>query len=37
MRNRLQVIFLHYRLHTILVLAPALGLYELAIVIFAVR
>ena len=37
MRNRLQVIFLHYRLRTILVLAPALALYELAIVIFAVR
>jgi GT2 family glycosyltransferase len=37
MRNRLQAIFLHYRLRTILVLAPALALYELAIVIFAVR
>ena len=37
MRNRLQVIFLHYRLRTILLLAPALALYELATVIFALR
>lgn len=37
MRNRLQIIFLHYRLRTILVLAPALALYELATVVFALR
>jgi GT2 family glycosyltransferase len=37
MRNRLQVICLHYRLRTILVLAPALALYELASLVFAVR
>ncbi len=37
MRNRLQVIYLHYRVRTILVLAPALALYELAIFVFAVR
>lgn len=37
MRNRLQVIFLHYRLRTILLLAPALALYELATIVFAVR
>jgi GT2 family glycosyltransferase len=37
MRNRLQVVFLHYRVRTILVLAPALALYELATVVFAIR
>lgn len=30
MRHRLLTIFLHYRLRTLLVLAPALGVYELA-------
>jgi hypothetical protein len=37
MRNRLQVVFLHYRLRTIVVLAPALALYELATLVFAIR
>lgn len=37
MRNRLQVICLHYRVRTILVLAPALALYELATFVFAIR
>ena len=37
MRNRLQVICLHYRARTVLLLAPALALYELAAVVFAIR
>jgi GT2 family glycosyltransferase len=37
MRNRLQVICLHYRARTILLLAPALALYELATLVFAIR
>jgi GT2 family glycosyltransferase len=37
MRNRLQVIWLHYRLRTILVLAPVLALYELATLVYAIR
>lgn len=37
MRNRLQVIGLHYRIGTILALAPAFALYELATVVLAVR
>jgi GT2 family glycosyltransferase len=37
MRNRLQVICLHYRLRTILVLGPVLVVYELATLLFAIR
>ena len=37
MRNRLQVICLHYRLSSIIILAPALALYELATLVFAIR
>jgi GT2 family glycosyltransferase len=37
MRNRLRVICLHYQVRTILLLAPALALYELASLVFAVR
>jgi len=37
MRNRLQVIGLHYRLRTVVVLAPVLALYELATLVFAIR
>jgi hypothetical protein len=37
MRNRLQVICLHYRARTIVLLAPALALYELATLVFAIR
>lgn len=37
MRNRLQVICLHYRPRTLLLLAPALALYELATLVFAIR
>jgi GT2 family glycosyltransferase len=37
MRNRLQVICLHYRLGTILALAPALALYEVATLVLATR
>jgi GT2 family glycosyltransferase len=37
MRNRLQVIGLHYRARTLLLLAPALALYELATLVFAIR
>jgi GT2 family glycosyltransferase len=37
MRNRLQVVCLHYRVGTILALAPALALYELATLVLAAR
>jgi hypothetical protein len=37
MRNRLQVICIHYRLRSILILLPALALYELAVLAFAVK
>jgi GT2 family glycosyltransferase len=37
MRNRLQVIFLHYRVRSILILAPVLALYEAASVAYAIR
>ena len=37
MRNRLLAILIHYRLRTLLVLAPALALYEAASLITAVR
>jgi GT2 family glycosyltransferase len=37
MRNRLQTICLHYRVGTILALAPALALYELATLVLATR
>lgn len=36
-RNRLQVIWLHYRIGTILTLAPALALYEVAAFVLATR
>jgi GT2 family glycosyltransferase len=37
MRNRLQVICLHYRVRTVLVLGPVLALYELAVLVYAIR
>jgi GT2 family glycosyltransferase len=37
MRHRLLTIFLHYRLRTLLVLAPALAVYELASLAAAIR
>lgn len=37
MRNRLQVIWLHYRLRSIILLAPALVLYEAASLVFVLR
>jgi GT2 family glycosyltransferase len=36
-RNRLMTIFIHYRLKTIILLSPALLIYELLVIVFALR